>query len=197
MKRLLLICFLVPTLLFSSFTPIGSDNTAWSLGKNSNGINIYTRAYPNSAYKEFKGVMTVKATMSCLLAIMKDVKSYPKWFHECPEANALKVLSFKEGYNYLTYKLPWPLENRDMVVHYWVSQDLNDKSVLIKTKGEGNYTTAKEGWVRIQELNGFWKFTPKGDGMVEVHYQVHLEPNGSIPAWLANRSSGPRIGHAS
>lgn len=183
MKRISLFFVIIISITLSSFT---LDNTPWSVGKNAGGITIYTREYPKSAYKEFKGVMTVQASLSCLLSIMKDVSSYPKWFYECPEAYAIKIISFKEGYNYLTYKLPWPLDNRDMVVHYWVTQDLKDKSVTIKTVGEGSYIPAKESWVRIQELNGFWKFTPKGNGMIEVQYQVHLEPNGSIPAWLAN-----------
>jgi ribosome-associated toxin RatA of RatAB toxin-antitoxin module len=183
MKKILLFLLLITSILFSSFT---IDEISWSLGKNESNINIFTRTYQGSAYKEFKGVMTVQTTLSSLLALMRDVNSYPKWFYECPEAYAIKVIANKEGYNYLTYKLPWPLNSRDMVVHYWVSQDMKDKSVTIKTLGEGNYIPAKEDWIRIQELNGQWKFTPKGNGMVEVIYQVHLEPNGSIPAWLAN-----------
>ncbi len=184
MKKTILSLFVLIALFCSSFTTL--DNSNWTLGKTSNGITVYTRAYPKSEYKEFKGVMTVQATMSCLLAVMKDVDNYPNWFFQCPEAHMIKTLSFKEGYNYMTYKVPWPLDSRDMVIHYWVNEDMSDKSVTIKTVGEPNYIAAKADWIRVQELNGFWKFTPKGNGMIEVVYQLHLEPNGSIPAWLAN-----------
>ena len=27
---------------------------------------------------------------------------------------------------------------------------------------------------------------PKGDNLTEVTYQVHTEPGGSVPSWLAN-----------
>lgn len=184
MKKAFLGLLILFCLSLSSFTL--EDKGSWELGKSQSGINIYTRTYPGSAYKEFKGVMTVQSTMSCLLSVMKDVSNYPQWFYECPVAYMIKELSSKEGYNYMTYKMPWPLVNRDISIHYTVSQDMNDKSVTIKTMSAPNYIPAKEDWVRIQEMNGFWKFTPKGNGMIEIVYQLHLEPNGSIPAWLAN-----------
>ncbi|MNO08734.1 hypothetical protein D3C81_2315520 [compost metagenome] len=35
-------------------------------------------------------------------------------------------------------------------------------------------------------MDGLWKLVPKGAGEVEVTYQVHTEPGGSVPSWLAN-----------
>ena len=183
MKYLFLIICVAISFSLTSFT---SDDTGWTLEKNENGISIFTRAYPNSNYKEFKAVMTVQSTLSCLVALKNDFENYPAWYHECPEAHTIKVISPKEGYYYITKKLPWPFDGRDMVIHYWTTQDLSDKSVTIKNVAEGKYQPENKDWVRIYDLNGFWKFTPKGNGNIEVVYQLHAEPNGSIPAWLAN-----------
>jgi hypothetical protein len=38
----------------------------------------------------------------------------------------------------------------------------------------------------VAEVKGFWKLVPKGDA-TEVTYQVHTEPGGSVPSWLANK----------
>ncbi|MGH8352275.1 MAG: START domain-containing protein, partial [Pseudomonas sp.] len=35
-------------------------------------------------------------------------------------------------------------------------------------------------------VEGLWKLVPMGGGEVEVTYQVHSEPGGSVPSWLAN-----------
>ena len=183
MKYLYIILGFAICFTFVAFT---TDDSGWNQEKNENGITIYTRAYPNSSYKEFKAVMTIKATLSSLVALKSDFESYPQWYYECPEAKTLKVVSSNEGYGYVTKKLPWPFDGRDMVVHYWITQDLKDKSVTIKNVAEGSYIPVNKDWVRVNQLNGFWKFTPKENGMVEVIYQLHVEPNGSIPAWLAN-----------
>ncbi len=41
--------------------------------------------------------------------------------------------------------------------------------------------------MRVTQVDGFWKFTPKGAGQIEVTYQVHTEPGGDVPSWLANK----------
>ena len=35
-------------------------------------------------------------------------------------------------------------------------------------------------------MSGFWSFTPVDNGKILVRYQVHAEPGGSLPSWLAN-----------
>lgn len=34
---------------------------------------------------------------------------------------------------------------------------------------------------------GYWKLVPKNANETEVTYQVHTEPGGSVPSWLANK----------
>ena len=45
----------------------------------------------------------------------------------------------------------------------------------------------EKGFVRVAQVEGYWKFVPKGDNLTEVTYQVHTEPGGSVPSWLANK----------
>ena len=37
----------------------------------------------------------------------------------------------------------------------------------------------------MSKVEGFWSLTPR-EGEIEVIYEVHSEPGGSVPAWLAN-----------
>ncbi|WP_157817434.1 hypothetical protein [Candidatus Thiodictyon syntrophicum] len=43
-----------------------------------------------------------------------------------------------------------------------------------------------DDWRRGQSTAGHWRCTRRPDAMVEVEYQLHLEPNGEVPSWLAN-----------
>ncbi|MDT4825464.1 hypothetical protein FQZ97_587500 [compost metagenome] len=41
--------------------------------------------------------------------------------------------------------------------------------------------------MRTPQANGQWRLVPNAQG-VNVTYQMHASPGGSIPNWLANRT---------
>jgi hypothetical protein len=43
-----------------------------------------------------------------------------------------------------------------------------------------------DDYVRIPNMTGFWLFEPTEKGQVLITYQVHANPGGSLPNWLAN-----------
>jgi len=49
------------------------------------------------------------------------------------------------------------------------------------------YQPEVKGYVRVAQVDGYWKLVPKGANETEVTYQVHTEPGGSVPSWLANK----------
>ncbi|MBC7922591.1 MAG: START domain-containing protein [Ferruginibacter sp.] len=170
-------------LLFSSFqVPTGS----WKLVKDKNGVKVYTRKVEGSALKEFKAVTTVAAPLNSLVALLKDFESYPAWVTDCKAARQLKLVSPTSYYYYAELNAPWPVENRDMVVHFQVQQDSATKAVTCTMAAEPDYLPPQPGNVRIPKLKGTWQLTPQQDGTVEVLHRVHAESGGSIPAWLAN-----------
>ncbi len=40
--------------------------------------------------------------------------------------------------------------------------------------------------VRIPKSTGFWTITPISENQTKLEYQMHVEPGGYVPAWLAN-----------
>jgi len=38
----------------------------------------------------------------------------------------------------------------------------------------------------MKEAIGFWLFDPIESDKVEITYQMHIDPGGSIPAWVLN-----------
>lgn len=159
---------------------------AWELAKEGKGITVHTREVVGSHFKEYRAVMNVQTSLSSLTGLVGDISSYPSWVHTCREGKLLKRISTKEIYAYTVNNAPWPVKDRDAIVHNTIIQDDEDRSVIIKIIGVPDYVPHKKGLVRVKRIDGYWRFTPAENGMVQVTYQVHNDPGGHLPSWLVN-----------
>ena len=85
---------------------------------------------------------------------------------------------------YSQFNAPWPVKPRDSIVRV-ATEFSADGSVMRYLNEETEYLPLPQGFVRVSQLEGFWQLKPV-EGGVEVVYQVHSDPGGSLPAWLAN-----------
>lgn len=76
------------------------------------------------------------------------------------------------------------MQPRDLILQVTTTRDA-DGSVTRALHGVADYLPLQQGFVRVSKVEGFWNLTPREDE-IEVVYQVHSEPGGSVPAWLAN-----------
>ncbi|TGK00759.1 START domain protein [Leptospira semungkisensis] len=157
---------------------------AWDLEKDKNGITVHTRSVEGSELKEFRGKTKLKTNLNTIVALMEDNPNYTTWLKDCKKSEAVRVLNSKEKYIYILNGVPWPLDDRDFVIHSTLIQDKNTGAVTYQMKPVANIVPDKKGLVR-GTIKGYWKFVPVSDG-VEVTYQVHSEPGGSIPTSIAN-----------
>lgn len=148
-------------------------------------IRVYTREVANSPLKEFKGVTRVNVPTSALVALLKDSEAATEWMKDVVHYEMLEQVSETESVIYTINKAPWPVTNRDLVTRSIMSQDEN-KVVTVQITAEPQGKEINDDYIRIPELTGFWKFIPQENGVVEVVYQVHANPGGSLPTWLVN-----------
>jgi len=156
----------------------------WQLVKDEDGIKVYLAPVAGSKYKAYRGVATMRADVATVAALQEDVPGSCAWIHECREQKLLKT----EGalsWTYTRFNTPWPVAPRDSVIRVTSSIGA-DGSVTRVLEGVPDYLPAEKGFVRVSKVEGFWKLQPKGEGEVEVIYQLHSEPGGSVPSWLAN-----------
>ena len=64
--------------------------------------------------------------------------------------------------------------------------EINSEQVKVIVTGIPEYIQPKEGIVRMVKTNGYWLLTSIDMFKTAVTYQMHVEPGGLIPAWLAN-----------
>ncbi|MBB2496124.1 START domain-containing protein [Aquipseudomonas ullengensis] len=156
----------------------------WTLAKDEDGIRIYLSSVPGSKYKAYRGVTTIKADIAKLRALQEDVQGSCAWIHACAEQSLLKHEG-NESWVYTRFEMPWPVTARDSILHV-VTTENPDGSMLRKMDGQPQYLPVDKDYVRVASLEGAWTFVPKAAGEVEVTYQVHTEPGGSVPSLLAN-----------
>jgi len=173
----------IAILLFAAF--ISPEFEAkWTLKKDKNGVQVYTRPVEGSTLKEFRGIVNIHTTVEAAKTLLLDLPSYTEWSHNCIESSVLKINNENDIIGVSLTAAPWPVQDREAIVQTQVVE--KDGSIYLNMVALPDYLKVKDGVVRVPKMTGFWKITPNDDGTVEVVQQVHASPGGRIPDWLAN-----------
>jgi hypothetical protein len=180
---------LATILLFFSFNLTAhADTSDWVLDKEEEDIQlkIYTREVFGSSLKEFKGIMIAETTLTALAALLLDSNAAPQWMHQCEKFEIVEQIDPLNAVIYFVNGAPWPVSDRDAVISSSMNQDPKTLALRVGVDAIKGHVPEDDNYVRIPRMTGFWAFNPLADGKVEIIYQAHVEPGGSLPAWLAN-----------
>lgn len=158
----------------------------WKLNTEKDGIKVYTSIMPDSKIKAVKVECNLNATSSQLIALLMDVNTSPDWEYHTKSCKLLKQVSATELYYYSEISLPWPVQNRDFVAHLIITQNPDTKVVTVDGPAVQGFVPVKKGIVRVYNSSGKWIITPAGVDQLKVEYTIHVDPGGSVPAWLVN-----------
>jgi len=180
----------MPAIGFEIFLP--EDSADWSLRKDKHGIKVYTRDFKEKGTLEYLAVTTIETELERLVEIIHDVENYPAWTENCESATIYKVLSDSSRIEYLTTKVPWPLEDRDVVMEFVVSKQ-NDDYFEANLRSVPEAVPVSDDYIRIQISEGNWIFKKVNDGQIQIIHQFLSDPGGNVPMWIVNMFivSGP------
>ena len=164
--------------------PAENDN-AWTLRKEDGQIRVYTIDQPGSSFKAFKAVGVIDAPIENLMAVMINPGSCVEWVYNCTESRVLGEGGFHDRYAYSVNDMPWPVTDRDYVLHIRTRGDRSSGEVVMELNATPNKLAANAGRVRVDRSDTLYQFTPEGDSTRMVWIQ-HPDPNGSLPGWLVN-----------
>jgi hypothetical protein len=183
-KRVLAIAV---TALLATSTWAAADE--WHEEKDQDGIRVYTRAVEGWGMREMRGVATISARLSSLVAVIDDVPALPKLNDSVATAEIKNRVSDTRYQIYSTMHVPWPLSDRDALTQREIAQDRTTLTVTITEAARQDAMPEREGYVRISRSQQKWVLTPKPDGPVEVEVQTLSDPAGPIPSSLVNAAS--------
>ncbi len=87
----------------------------WTLSTDTDGIAVYTRPMPGSAYAQVRASASVCATLPELVAFVEDVARFDTWIPDTEDARLLARPSPISQIYYIRTSMPWPVKHRDMV----------------------------------------------------------------------------------
>jgi len=158
----------------------------WTLAKQSDGMSVYTRSVADSPLREFRGEVEFAASVERVLDVLRDANTFPNWLPDVLDCQLLRSTD-TERTLYIETAAPWPVWNRDGVFHFTFSrdEDIGSGAANVRVEAVPGFVPVREGKVRVPRSDGYWRIEPKAGG-VRVSYQIHADPGGFIPSWLAN-----------
>ena len=158
----------------------------WKLSKDKDGIKIYVSENPRSKFKSIKVECTFPGTFDKLIAVLTDVSHLKDWVYNTKTSYLIKKITPYDLYYYTETSIPWPMSNRDAVVHLKIIKDTSQSFVKVSSTSENRLVPEKEGKVRIVYSLVNWYVTMPTTKTISIIYTFEADPGGSLPAWLAN-----------
>ena len=185
MRALLIISFFL-------FSPTFNDDPTgtWNLVNEEEGISVYTRLSEDSPIKEVKIQMNLFAEMQTLDSVLNDVPGYLEWVYKCKSAKRLETVSEDEFFYYTEADFPFPISDRDLVVHSVSHSNKSGTHVWSVSKSIGGKYPVQRGIVRIEEFESSWDIRDLGNGSLQIQYTAQTDPGGFLPAWVVNLGVG-------
>jgi len=170
-------------LLLVSAVGFSFVNDAWKEVKSEDEIIVYNTQVTGFKFKKSKAETTIKnGDLAKAESILKDVKNYKNWMHNCSSSKLLKTEGEKL-FIQLIFDAPCPLTDRELIIESNFKSSNNQ--LVVSSKAIPDYIPSNEDYVRIELSNGLWQFNLKKNGNIFIRNTNHSNPGGNIPAWLS------------
>lgn len=174
------------TIIIILFPGIGHSQRNWKQERNEGGINVFSSDVPNSVFKAIKVEAELTGTYTKLIALLSDVSQFSKWIYHSKTTTMLQKNSALDFIYHTETFLPWPMSNRDAVIHLQFNTDSLPKFMTITGTGEPGRIPKTAGLVRVSHYSARWKVTMPSVQTIRIYYELELDPGGSLPGWMAN-----------
>jgi hypothetical protein len=167
--------------------PAGAAPGGWSLKRDAEGIKIYTRSLTDASsnVKALRVTLTTAGTPAALAKILLDIPGQKNWVYSTKSSRVLKKVSESEVIYHSEKTMPWPVTNRDAVMHLRIATAAN--GVMNVRAATTDYPYAKkDDVIRVPSSTVVWRVTPTSPTEIKIEYEATLDPGGSVPAWVTN-----------
>lgn len=160
-----------------------SGSNDWELEFEQNGVKVYSLKSPGAYTKQYKAVARAKYTLNQLVAGLIENSTLDNCRNHIPGCVDLKVIdpwSAKTMSDTVLWKLalPSPISPREMILRSQVSQDPKTKTVTIEIMGAPNSAPRNADSIRLTSLHNRWRYTPVGNGEVEIEFYQDMDMGG-------------------
>ncbi|MGD8858784.1 MAG: START domain-containing protein [Myxococcales bacterium] len=174
----------------------------WEHDDTEDGVALYTREVSAHPYDVVRAVTTIDGDPRRLVALLRDVKAYPRWYHDCKRAQMLEhrghdvpvTITADGGFG------PTDFDERTLVFFLQESSPIDDRWAVI----ENHMTIAPNGSLLLRfrsldrhpypaqadavrmKLEGRWVLSPLSANRTRVTFELDIDPRTSMPTFLVD-----------
>lgn len=163
-------------------------NGDWKRVLEQDGVEIFLADVPNSNFKAFRSKGIVKGNIEKYLALYREVGEMKKWSPKIIEKIVIKEVSDIEAITYQIDDIPWPAQDRDLILNNKLFLDKEGKTlkVLLHSVEDPSYPPTDK-YVRAQVNWAVFSIRPETKDTTLIDFMIHADPKGEIPAWIVNQ----------
>lgn len=175
-----------------SQTLSAQKSSDWEYKGEKDGIKIHHQKTLELLH--IKLSMVVKAPLSGIATLFADVANYKDWGYKISESRLLHRVSPLEVWYYAKYDLPWPLDDRDIILQSKMKQDPATRQITITNTPYPAYLPENKGVSRIKNTTTQWSFLPGDGGWVYIEQLISTDSAKDMPDWFVKLTAdtGPR-----
>ena len=158
------------------------------LRKSAEGIEVYTCKMANSRINSIQSTFTVSSSFSALSEALFDLDNFHKWQYKIVKTELLKRISKNEFIYRAELETPWPVSNRDLILHVKMAPTSNPNEFHFSAIGKPEFITPREDFVRVPVSEAHWYIKVVDKNTIHIKHSILIDPGGAIPAWLMNLS---------
>jgi hypothetical protein len=158
----------------------------WKPEKMKDGIQVYLSDVKGSSFKAVKVECTLTGTYAKLISLLTNVKGFHKWIYHNKQSSLLKQNSPLDFIYYSETKMPFPFDNRDLIIRMQIKTDSLPRFLTIQGFHLKDFLPEIPGRARVPHYRASWTVTMPSANKIRIVYLLEIDPGGNLPAWLAN-----------
>jgi hypothetical protein len=150
-------------------------------------IQVYRWRPADKELFAFRGEGDVDAPLPRIVGVIADHSRQKEWVPDLGESRLVERISALERIQYLHFKTPFIIKDRDFVVGTQANFDSTTRTMTLDFASIEDPRVPPTDKIRGKILHGQYLLQALGDGSkTRVTIQVYLDPMGSVPKWLVN-----------
>jgi hypothetical protein len=163
---------------------------SWSICKDKNGIQIYTRwirTSPHEKTRQVKGIVTLRAAREQIARLITNEKQAREWMVFLDELNYYKDRhNPAQWYAYGRINALGSIVCFDVVTNNHIVTDTMENQTVITMNGMPGYLPLKEGVHRITGLSSSWNLTDIAPQMTRIEFILQSDMKPVVPTWITD-----------
>jgi hypothetical protein len=183
----------LPAMFWAIFTTLASglptsEASEWIKIGEESGITTYRKEIKDSPIVAFKGEAVILASIPRIIGVLEAVEREHEWMSGVVESYNLEKRSESDRFEYNRTKTPWPLQDRDFVIHTR-TRLIRDPTPTLHIRmysEESEKKPAVDGVVRGELIDSHFTLRQISREKTFFSCEIQADPKGMIPKWVVN-----------